>query len=88
MKQPELPAEVGDRGLAAGPGNGGDGGGLRLIEPGRHSGQGTARVGIGNQRHAVGRVLGQARCLGRQDRAGTLGHGLGDETPSVRVAAG
>jgi hypothetical protein len=82
----DLAREVGDRGLAAGAGNGDDGVGLGRVEARRHPGQRLARLG-GSEHGDPGR-RGDLRPLFDENGGGAPRDRLRDEARPVRLAAG
>ena len=82
----DLARELGDRGLAAGAGDGDDRCRLGRIEARRHQRQRAARLG-GAEHHHTGGTATSAPILG-EDGDGALGDRIGDEAGPVGLGAG
>src|SRR3979409_19966 len=80
---PDLPREGGDRGLAAGAGDGRDGRRLARIKSCRRQRQRAARIGRGNERHTAGAFRG----LVARDRHRAGGNRGIDEARAIGLMA-
>ena len=87
LQGPDLSAEIGDGGLAAGPGHCGDAGRLLLVKRSGQSRQRPSRVGRRYQCDLFRGVFGYRRTLGREDSRGPLRKGFADEVATVGVCA-
>jgi hypothetical protein len=89
---PDLAREIGDRGLAVGAGDGGDGGRLRAVKARRDLRQALARIVVGDQRQrrlgASDRDVGDAGAGRREDRGGAAVQRLVDVASAIGTRAG